>query len=60
MSKRTSRLGTTETWIVIYSDHDMGAKDGTMLRKTKTDAKRSATLLTQCGYLTVSFKQWTK
>ncbi len=54
------RNTSTETWIVIYSDHDMGAKDGTILRKTKTDAKRAVSILKQCGYRDVSFKQWTK
>jgi hypothetical protein len=51
---------TTATWMVEYSNHDMGCPDGHMLRKTASDAKRAAKLMKECGYNTTSYRQWTK
>lgn len=51
---------TTATWVVEYSDHDMGAKGGSMIRKNEKDAKRTQRLLGECGYQTVTVRQFTK
>ena len=51
---------TTATWIVEYSDHDCGAKGGSMIRKTEKIANRTARLMRECGYQTVTVRQWTK
>ena len=61
MTKRDEILtSSTETWMVHFEDHDYGAAGSDFLRPTKKLAERSADLMRQCGYQTVTVRQWTK
>lgn len=39
---------------VTYSNHDNGATSGQMIRDTQAAADRTAQLMRECGYQTVS------
>lgn len=56
---KSAEKSTTETWMVICTNHDYGAQDVSFIRKSKEDAERSARLFRQCGYQ-VEVKQFTK
>lgn len=58
--KKTDDPRNTETWLVEYSDHDCEAPAGSFIRKTETQAKRSAKLMKECGYQKTSYRQWTR
>ena len=55
----TTTKRTTATWIVEYSDHDEGSPGGSIIRKTRKDAARTARLMGECGYRETSYRQWT-
>jgi hypothetical protein len=39
---------------ITYSNHDNGATSGRMIRDTQAAADRTANLMTECGYQTVT------
>ncbi len=53
-------VAPTATWVVVFSDHDEGCTGGHFIRRSEDDAKRSAELMSQCGYRETSHRQWTK
>ena len=46
--------GMNKAHKIAAKDHDMGAADVTIYRETREDAERSADLMRQCGYRTVT------
>jgi len=42
------------TYTITYSNHDTGATDGQMIREGFDRAIRSAQLMSECGYKTVT------
>lgn len=59
-TKGEKMTNSNKTWLVEYSDHDMGCKGGYFLRPSKERADKSARLMKECGYQTTSVRQWTK
>jgi hypothetical protein len=39
---------------ITYGNHDNGATSGTMVRETAEQAERTAKLMRECGYQTVT------
>lgn len=39
---------------ITFTNHDNGATGGTMIRETREVAERTANLMRQCGYQTVT------
>lgn len=39
---------------ITYSNHDNGATSGQMVRDTQAEANRTAKLMSECGYQTVT------
>jgi hypothetical protein len=42
---------------ITYSNHDQGNHGGAMVRETKEIAERTAKLMAECGYKTVTIEK---
>lgn len=42
---------------ITYSNHDSGSSNGSMVRETKELADRTAKLMKECGYKTVTVEK---
>lgn len=55
---KTQQAEKKELWIVQYMNHDMGSTGGYFVRKSEKEAERSAKLMRECGYQTVTVRQF--
>lgn len=58
MKTNQPETSIAKLWIVEYSNHDVGSSSGHFVRKTQKDAERSAKLMKECGYQTVTVREF--
>ena len=56
-NKHQQRARRIEMFKITYSNHDQGNHGGSMVRESKEVADRTAKLMAECGYKTVTVER---